>query len=106
MPTVTPRILTLHIDHVAPGRYRTEVSEHGASVTKECMFSSISEAIREEALSVPEGFAHFMEVRYCGLSSGTIALSALPDQSNAVAEHLIALLHEMHLIAESQSAGK
>ena len=96
MAAVTPHILTLHIDQVSPGRYRTEVSAR----EQEGMFSSISEAIREEALSVPEDFAHFMEVRYCGLSSGTIALSALPEQAGAVADRLVELLRQMHLIAE------
>lgn len=100
MPSVAPRILTLHIDHVAHGMYRTEVSESGAQVTKEGMFSSISEAIRAEALAVPEDFAHFMEVRYCGLSSGTLELHKLAEQASAVADQLMELLQEMRRIAE------
>jgi hypothetical protein len=28
------------------------------------MYSSISEAIRDEATDVPDDFAHFMQVRY------------------------------------------
>ncbi len=97
MPFITPRILTLQIDQVASGMYRTEVSAR----EQEGMFSSISEAIREEALDVPPGFAHFMEVRYCGLSSGTIALDALPEQAAVVADRLVDLMHQMHVIAQS-----
>lgn len=98
MAVITPRILTLYIDHVGPGMYRTEISER---LEREGMFSSISEAIREEAQAVPDGFAHFMEVRYCGLSSGTIALGELPEQASAVADRLVELLRQMQLIAES-----
>lgn len=95
-----PRILTLQIDKVQPGLYRAEVSEHGAQVTDESMHASIAEAIREEAQAVPDGFAHFMEVRYCGLSSGTIALGELPQQAEAVADRLMTLLGDMRLVAE------
>lgn len=97
MAQVVPRILTLHIDQVAPGMYRTEISERGE---EEGMYASIGEAIREESLAVPDDFAHFMEVRYSGLSSGTIALSALPEQANAVADRLVELMQQMHVIAE------
>lgn len=100
MSTSVPRILTLHIDHVGEGMYRTEVCEGGVPVTDEGMYSSISEAIREVSRAVPDGLAHFMEVRYYGLSSGTIALSALPQQADAIADRLVGLLGEMRLIAD------
>lgn len=38
-------------------------------------------------------------MRYCGLSSGTIALSALPQQADVIADRLVGLLSEMHLWA-------
>lgn len=95
-----PRILTLQIDKVLPGQYRTEVREGSSQVTDESMHSSIADAIREEALAVPEGFAHFMEVRYHGMSSGTYALRDLTQQADAVADRLVSLLAEMHEIAE------
>lgn len=100
MKTNEPQTLTLHIERVQSGLYRTEVHAHGVQVTEESMHASIAEAIREEAQAVPDDFAHFMEVRYCGLSSGTIALSELPQQAEEVGRRLVALLAEMHQIAE------
>lgn len=94
-----PRILTLQIDKVAPGQYRTEVCGGGAQVTDESTYSTIAEAIREEARAVPDGFAYYMEVRYHGLSSGTVALAELPQQSEAIADRLMDLLADMHQIA-------
>jgi hypothetical protein len=61
---------------------------------------NISEAIRKEALAVLDGFAQFIEVRYCGLSSGTFALAQMVQQADAVADRLMELLAEMHRIAE------
>lgn len=100
MAANTPRILTPQIDKMEPGVYRAEASAHGVPVADESMHSSLAEAIREEALAVPDGFAHFMEGRFCGLSSGTISLSELPSQAEKVANRLVALLADMHLIAE------
>lgn len=100
MTTKEPQILTLHIERVQPGMYRAEVLAHGTRVAGESMHASIAEAIRDEALAVPEGFAHFMEVRYCELSSGTIPLGVIAEQADAIAKHLVDLMSEMRQIAE------
>lgn len=96
MASIRPSILTLQIDKVASGLYRAELLENGAQVTQPNTHSSISEAIREEAMAVPEGFAHLMEVRYYGLSSGTFLLSQLPQQAEAIAGQLVDLLAELN----------
>jgi hypothetical protein len=90
----------LQIDKVQSGVYHAEVLCRGAQVTNPTSHARISDAIREEALAVPDGFAHFMEVRYCGLSSGTIPLGLIAEQADAIANRLVALLFEMRLISE------
>ncbi len=102
MAITRPSILTLQIDKIVSGLYRAEVLQNGAQVTPPNTHSSISEAIKEEALAVPDGFAHFMEVRYYGLSSGTIALLQLPQQAETVAERLVELRKELHHIDEDR----
>lgn len=99
MAAVEPHILTLVIDKIAPGVYLAEALVHGGVVTDPSEYSSISEAIREEAASVPADFAHFIEVRYCGLSSGTLGLTDAAERSEDIAGRLMALLAEMHAIA-------
>ena len=101
MAAVKPRILTLQIDKICSGVYRAEALSNGGPVTEPSEYSSISEAIREEALAVPDGFAHFMEVRFCGLSSGTLGLAEVAQQSEPIASRLVSLLGEMTAIAES-----
>lgn len=41
-----------------------------------------------------------MEVRYCELSSGTIPLSLIAEQADAIADRLVAFMFEMRLIFE------
>ncbi|WP_066161144.1 hypothetical protein [Hydrogenophaga pseudoflava] len=101
MAVAEPKIITLQIDKVAAGVYRAEAQVHGGAVTEPSVHSSISEAIGETARAVPDGFAHFMEVRYCGLSSGTVGLLEAAQQSEEIASRLVALLAEMHAIAGS-----
>src|SRR5690606_24128322 len=100
MAAVEPRILTLQIDKISSGLYRAEVQSHNVQVADEGTHPSISEAIRKEALAVPDGFAHFMEVRYCGLSSGTFAIAEMAQQADVLADRLMELLAEMHRVAE------
>lgn len=99
MAAVEARILTLVVDKVVPGVYRAEALVHGGVVTDPSEYSSLSEAIREEAMSVPDDFAHFIEVRYCGLSSGTLRLTDAAERSEEIAGRLMSLLAEMHAIA-------
>lgn len=100
MAAVEPIILTLQIDKVQSGVYRAEVVCRGAQVTEPTSHARISDAISAEALAVPDGFAHFMEVCYCGLSSGTIPLGLIAEQADAIAKRLMDLMSEMRLIAE------
>lgn len=101
MAAAEPRILTLQIDKISSGVYRAEAQSNGGQVTEPSEYRSISEAIREEALAVPDGFAHFMEVRFCGLSSGTLGLAEVAQQSEPIASRLVSLLGEMKAIASS-----
>lgn len=96
---MTPRILAFEIDKIQSGVYRVAVT-CGGEVTEPGIHSSIEECIREEALAVPDGFAHFVEVRYHGLSSGTLRLSDAPGQAREIADRLVALTAEMYAIAE------
>lgn len=99
MAAVEPIVLTLQIDKIQSGVYRAEVLCRGVQVIEPTSHERISEAIRGEASAVPNGFAHFMEVRYCELSSGTIPLWQVPSRADEIAERLVELMHEMNLIA-------
>lgn len=89
-------IFTVEIDKLQSGLYRAAVLCGGAEVTEAGVHKSIQEAIREEALSVPDGMAHFMELRYGGMSSGTYPLSEVPEKATAIADRLVALSAELH----------
>jgi hypothetical protein len=89
-------ILTLSIDKVKPGLYRAATLHRSVEVTEPQFHCTIEDAIREEALAVPEDFALFMEVEYGGMSSGTISLSDLPGQAKDVADRLVSLVADLH----------
>lgn len=89
-------ILTLDIHKEAPGIYVARLENGGVLVTEPTEYNSIEAAISGEASAVPEGFAHFMEVRYHGYSSGTELIEALPAKASAIADRLIALVAEGH----------
>lgn len=97
---MTPVILTFEIDKIQPGEYRVAVTCRGGEVTKPLMFQSIEEGIRERALDVPEGWGHFVEVRYHDVSSGTLRRSDVPGQARAIADHLVALMAEVDQVAK------
>jgi hypothetical protein len=99
MAAAEPRIITLLIDKIQSGMYRAEAQSHGSTVTAPSEYSSISDAIRGEARAVPEGFACFLEVRFCGLSSGTLGLEEAAQQSEAIASRLVSLNAEMKAMA-------
>lgn len=101
MAAVEPRVLTLQIDKIQSGLYRAELRLRGDPIADPVMYSRICEAIREEAESVHVDFAQFIEVRYYELSSGTIPLGLVSGQAEEIAERLVGLMHEMHLIAGS-----
>lgn len=92
----SPMILTLDIHKEVPGIYTARLLNAGALVTDPREYNSIEAAIAGEASDVPAGFAHFMEVRYYGFSSGTEMLAALPAKAGAIADRLVALVAESH----------
>lgn len=89
-------ILTLDIHKAAPGIYVARVENAGVLVTEPAEYNSIEAAISGEASAVPEGFAHFMEVRYYGFSSGTDLIEVVSGKAAAIADRLIALVAEGH----------
>ncbi|WP_431106637.1 hypothetical protein [Variovorax paradoxus] len=89
-------ILTLDIHKEVPGIYTARVENAGELVTKAAAYNSIEAAISGEAKAVPEGFAHFMEVRYYGFSSGTETIEAVASKAPAIADRLVALVAEGH----------
>ena len=91
---MTPEILTFEIDKIQSGVYRLAVT-CGVEVTEPSVYGRIEECIREGALAVPGGIAHFVEVRYHRLSSGTLRLSDAPGQAREIADRLVALMAEM-----------
>lgn len=93
-------IIMLDIEKAAPGIYIARAMNGGVLVTEPAEYNSIESAIAMEAQAVPEGFAHFMEVRYGGFSSGTELLKALPGKASAISDRLIALVAESHRVAE------
>jgi hypothetical protein len=93
-------ILTLHISKVQSGLYDAHVLAEGVEVTTPKTHSSIEEAIRAEAAAVPEDFARFMEVRYAGVSSGTLSCAELTRTAAAVADKLVGLAAEIRLLSD------
>lgn len=89
-------ILILDIHKAAPGIYVARVENAGVLVTEPAEYNSIEAAISGEASAVPEGFAHFMEVRYYGFSSGTDSIGTVAAKAPAIADRLIGLVAEGH----------
>lgn len=97
--TVLALNLTLHIDRLAKGMYQAEVGAGIISTEGEpSVYDSIADAIRGEAQALPDGMCHFIEVRYCGLSSGSIPVGVLSQKAEEIAAHLVAMVAEAHLL--------
>lgn len=94
-------VLMLQIDKIESGLYRAAVLCGGVEVTESSQYTSIEEAIREEATAVPVGFAYFADVIYGGASSGTISPALLPERASQVADQLVAIVAEMYSVAQS-----
>lgn len=76
----------------------------GGAITREgglSTYESIADAIRGEAADLPDGMCYFVEVRYCGLSSGSIPVGVLSQRAEEVAAHLVGLVADFHLLDES-----
>lgn len=97
-------ILTIDIDKEAPGTYVARVHQAGVLATDPVAYDSISSAIQREALNVPQGFAHFLEFTYNGISTGTYAIDEVPAKAVELADRLVALNHHMHLLLEQQAS--
>ena len=67
-------ILTIDFDKEARGNYVARAEVGGVLVTEPNLYDGISTAIRQEALNIPPGFAHFLEFTYNGMSTGTYAV--------------------------------
>ena len=65
-------------------------------------YGCIAEAIREQAIDIPVGFAHFIQFTYGGMSTGTFAIAVLPAKAAELANRLVALNAEMHVIGEAR----
>lgn len=94
-------ILTIDINKEAPSIYTARTMNGGMPVTDPETYDRVETAIREEALNVPPGFAHFIEFTYGGISTGTYAIAEVPEKAGALADRLIALIAEQHRIMES-----
>lgn len=97
--TMHPMILTLEIEKVVSGIYRAHAFGASVEVSKPEEYPTIADAICGEAQAVPDGFAHFMEVRYAGFSSGTDVIQNLPARAEEIADRLVALVAEAHRLS-------
>jgi hypothetical protein len=88
-------IFQLHIDEIAPQRYRAQIVVDSVPVHDPADYSSLEAAIREEAEVVPDELARFMEVRFAGLSSGTFRCPELAANAASVAAKLSLQLEEL-----------
>lgn len=89
-------VLTFEIDKIQPGQYRAIATVRGGAVSEPGIYSKIHEAIRKEAEAVPEGFAHFGEVHYGGMSSGTYPLQEVVEKAPEIADRLMWLVAKSH----------
>lgn len=89
-------ILTLDISKIESGLYEARLSEGGTEVTTPSAYDTITAALRAVALDIPSDFAHFVEVHYSGVSSGTIGTARLAAEAEAVAARLVELAAAVH----------
>ena len=99
MAAVHELSLTLQIDRLEKGVYQAELG--GGTITREgqlSVYDSIADAIRGEADDLPDGLCYFVEVRYSGLSSGSIPVGVLAQRADEIASHLVAMIADFKLI--------
>ena len=97
-------ILTIDINKEMPGIYIARAQKGGVLVTEPETYDRIETGIREQALGIPDGFAHFVEFTYGGVSTGTFAIAEVPARAAELADRLVTLNAEMHMIGESKRA--
>lgn len=94
-------VLTIDMNKEVPSVYIAGAQEGCVLVTEPENYDRIETAIREQALSIPVGFAHFVEFTYGAKSNGTFAIAEVPARAAELADRLVALNAEMHMIEES-----
>ncbi|SDN51233.1 hypothetical protein [Polaromonas sp. JS666] len=97
-------ILTIDINREVRGVYVARAEQGGVLVTPPRTYDSIATAIRQEALCVPPGFAHFLEFTYDGMSTGTHPIEDVPDKAVELADRLVTLNHQMHMLLEDNGS--
>lgn len=98
-------ILNIDISKEAPGIYIARAYQSRSLVTEPETYDRIEDAIREQALSVPDGFAYFLEFTYGGMSTGTMPIGDVPAQAAALAEKLVSLNAALHEASASRGKG-
>lgn len=94
--------LTLQINRLGKGLYQAELG--GGTITRDGelgVYDTISDAIRGEAEDLPEQLCYFVEVRYSGLSSGSIPTGLLYQRADEIAKHLVDLIADFKLLEAS-----
>lgn len=94
-------ILSIDIDKIAPGIYQARPHVGGTQAREPANYDRIDDAIRQEALGA-EGFADFVEFSYGGMSTGTYAIQEAVMKAAELANRLVSLIAETHLIRESR----
>ena len=93
--------ITIDINKDAPGVYTARAMSGGVLITDPEAYDRIENAIRSEARSIPEGFAHFVEFTYAGMSTGTLTISDAITRASQLADRLTELVAQQHRIMGS-----
>lgn len=90
-------ILVVDIEKVAAGRYVAQACIGGVEVTDAVAYGRIDAAIADQAMSIPDGFAHFVQFTYGGMSTETLLLHEAASRAPVLANRLVylnAVAHE------------
>lgn len=94
-------ILNIDITKQAPGIYVARCTKTSVLATELDIYDRIDTAIREEARNIPDGFAHFVEFTYHGMSTGTLLIQDAIERAEELADRLMVLISEGHRILEA-----
>lgn len=96
-------ILTIDINKDAPGFYTAHLLQADVEVGEpRGGYDRIEAAIQDVTRDIPSELAHFVEIRYGGMSTGTLVLSEIPGKAGYLADRLVALNAELHRIEETK----
>ena len=93
--------ITIDISKNAPGVYTARAMSGGVLIPDPEAYDRIETAIRSEAWSIPEDFAHFVEFTYAGMSTGTLTISDAIARASQLADRLVELVAQQHRIMGS-----